>query len=159
MRTIRSIAVIFAIGLVASACGGNDDDLGSLVPFAEVQDSEFVFEADPFAPDRGIFRVTTTEPMICTIVWGETDAFGNFNNSLEMNGTGIIDHNVSLPGAEPGKEYVFPIPVQLTEVELNIALSGKLVTRVIYLENPRNALPIRETEGFQIGSAFRGFSR
>jgi len=49
----------------------------------------------------------------------------------------------------PGKEYLFPIPVQLTEAELNIALSGKLVTRVIFLENPRSALPVRETEGFQ----------
>jgi hypothetical protein len=49
----------------------------------------------------------------------------------------------------PGKEPLFPIPVQLTEAELNIALSGKLVTRVIYLEDPRSALPVRETEGFQ----------
>ncbi|NIL97076.1 MAG: hypothetical protein GTO53_05985 [Planctomycetales bacterium] len=48
----------------------------------------------------------------------------------------------------PGKEQLFPIPVQLTQAELNIALSGKLVTRVIYLEDPTRALPIREREGF-----------
>ena len=51
-------------------------------PFSEVQADEFVFEADPTESERGIFRVETTEPMICAIVWGETEAFGNFNNSL-----------------------------------------------------------------------------
>ncbi|MFT7597648.1 MAG: hypothetical protein ACI8TP_000568 [Acidimicrobiales bacterium] len=47
--------------------------------------------------------------MICTIVWGETDEFGNFNNSLAMNGTGIIGHDVVLPSAEQGVEYQFRV--------------------------------------------------
>jgi hypothetical protein len=68
-----------------------------------------VFEADPTDPGRGIFRVTTTEPMICAIVWGETEELGNFNNSLEMNGTGIVDHDVFLPGAVPGETYFFRV--------------------------------------------------
>jgi hypothetical protein len=76
-------------------------------PFSEVQASDFVFEADPTNPGRAIFRVTTTEPMICAIVWGVDDSFGNFNNSLNMAGTGIIQHDVFLPGAEAGVEYSF----------------------------------------------------
>ncbi len=43
-----------------------------------------------------------------------------------------------------GQELRFPIPVQLTLEELRMALAGQFVTRVIYLENPRNALPARE---------------
>ncbi|MBA3286481.1 MAG: discoidin domain-containing protein [Acidimicrobiia bacterium] len=78
-------------------------------PFSEVQADDFVFEADPTNLERGIFRVSTTEPMICAIVWGETDAFGNFNNSLAMNGTGIVDHDVFLPGAIPGRTYYFQV--------------------------------------------------
>jgi hypothetical protein len=78
-------------------------------PFAEVQADDFVFEADPTDPGRGIFRVTTTEPMICAIVWGETEELGNFNNSLAMNGTGIVDHDVFLPGAVPGETYFFRV--------------------------------------------------
>jgi hypothetical protein len=78
-------------------------------PFAEVQDGPFVFEADPANPERGIFRVTTTEPMICAIVWGPTEALGSFNNSLSMNGTGIVDHDVVLPGIEPGREYFYVV--------------------------------------------------
>ena len=125
MRTRRSIqllAALLAVGALVSACGSSDSDSGSadssgvegaiegeLLPFSLVQDNEFVFEGDPSDPGRGIFRVRTTEPMICTIVWGETDEFGNFNNSLAMNGTGIIDHDVILPGAEAGKTYSFRV--------------------------------------------------
>jgi hypothetical protein len=47
--------------------------------------------------------------MICAIVWGETEELGNFNNSLAMNGTGIVDHDVFLPGAVPGETYFFRV--------------------------------------------------
>jgi F5/8 type C domain len=77
--------------------------------FDRVQASPFVFEADPANLSRGIFHVTTTEPMICAIVWGVDDSFGNFNNSLDMAGTGIVTHDVFLPGAEPGVEYRFVV--------------------------------------------------
>jgi hypothetical protein len=46
--------------------------------------------------------------------------------------------------APVGQETRFAIPVDITEEDLKLALDGKFVTRVIYLENPRNALPARE---------------
>ena len=98
--------VFLALGLLIAACGGSED---AVRPFSEVQATEFVFEADPTNPSRGIFRMETTEPMICAIIWGETEALGNFNNSLAMNGTGIIRHDVFLPGAEPGVEYFYKV--------------------------------------------------
>ena len=98
------------VGLLAlSACAGSASSGVDVQPFSDVQDSDFVFEADPTNPARGIFRVTTTELMICAIVWGETGDFGNFNNSLDMAGTGIVQHDVFLPGAEPGVEYEFVV--------------------------------------------------
>lgn len=103
-----SIGLVAAVVLLA-ACSGGDDAGAAPRPFSEVQADEFVFETDPTSIDRGIFRVTTTEPMICAIVWGETEALGNFNNSLAMNGTGIVDHDVFLPGAEPGGTYFFRV--------------------------------------------------
>ena len=123
-RSIQLVAAVLAVGALVSACdssgsesGSDSDDSagvegaieGELLPFSLVQENEFVFEGDPSDPGRGIFRVRTTEPMICTIVWGETEEFGNFNNSLAMNGTGIIDHDVILPGAEPSKTYSFRV--------------------------------------------------
>lgn len=44
----------------------------------------------------------------------------------------------------PGLETRFPIPIELTRDELEYALDGRFVTRVIYLENPLDALPARE---------------
>ena len=43
-----------------------------------------------------------------------------------------------------GQEQRFPIVIQLTEQDLRFAIAGKFVTRVIYLEDPRAALPISE---------------
>ena len=103
------MVAVTAFSLLAVACGGTSASDSAVRPFEEIQASDLVFEADPFDPARSIFRVETTEPAICAIVWGETEALGNFNNSLAMNGTGIIDHDVFLPGAEQGKTYYFQL--------------------------------------------------
>lgn len=104
---MRRLAIlVLGFGLLVAACGGSGDAVRA---FSEVQATEFVFENDPTFTDRGIFRVDTTEPMICAIVWGETESLGNFNNSLAMNGTGIIEHDVFLPGAKPGVEYFYKV--------------------------------------------------
>ncbi|MEM6329647.1 MAG: hypothetical protein AAF790_05295 [Planctomycetota bacterium] len=44
----------------------------------------------------------------------------------------------------PGKAARFPIPVQLTAEELRMAAAGSFVTRVIYVEDPTQALPVAE---------------
>jgi hypothetical protein len=41
----------------------------------------------------------------------------------------------------------FAVPVEICEQDIELALQGKFVTRVIYLEDPRNALPARNAEG------------
>jgi len=103
LRTVRRASfVAAALMLVLAACGGTDSDESQVAdrevrPFSEIQANEFVFENDPTFPGRGIFRVTTTEPMICAIVWGETEALGDFNNSLD------------LPGAEAGATYFYRV--------------------------------------------------
>jgi hypothetical protein len=54
-----------------------------------------------------------------------------------------------------GQESRFAIPIELTQDDLELALQGKFVTRVIYLEDPRQALPVaedpRQQEWFEIG--------
>jgi hypothetical protein len=102
--------VAFVVGACSDGSDGNSDSsTEAVLPFADVQADEFVFEADPTNAERGIFRVTTTEPMICAIVWGETEELGTMNNSLAMNGTGIVEHDVFLPGAVAGREYYFRV--------------------------------------------------
>jgi hypothetical protein len=43
-----------------------------------------------------------------------------------------------------GQALQFPIPIDLTEEDLNLALAGKFVTKVIYVEDPQKALPVVE---------------
>jgi hypothetical protein len=48
-----------------------------------------------------------------------------------------------------GQEHRFSIPVELSQEDLELALAGKFVTRVIYLEDPRGALPVRDDPNHQ----------
>lgn len=43
-----------------------------------------------------------------------------------------------------GQERRFPIPIELSQTDLELALEGHYVTRVIYLEEPRAALPVAQ---------------
>jgi hypothetical protein len=43
-----------------------------------------------------------------------------------------------------GQERRFPIPIEIVQEEIELALSGRFVMRVIYLEDPKNVLPIGE---------------
>lgn len=107
-QLLAATALIAIIALTAG-CGSDDKPASVVHPFEEIQATEFVFENDPNTPARAIFRVTTTEPTICAIVWGPTQALGNFNNSLAMTGTGIDVHDVALPGAVAGDTYYFRV--------------------------------------------------
>jgi hypothetical protein len=44
----------------------------------------------------------------------------------------------------PGQEWQFPVPIELTQAELELALSGHFITRVIYLEDPAMALAVAD---------------
>lgn len=52
--------------------------------------------------------------------------------------------------APRGEELRFAIPIDLTNLDLVQALEGKFVTRVIYLEDPRNAFPVPENPKEQL---------
>lgn len=122
MRRVALFAFLLIAAVFTGACSDSDESATAantaerdgdaaveVLPFELVQASDMVFESDPADPTRGIFRVETTEPMICAIVWGTDGNFGRFNNSLAMNGTGIVDHDVFLPDVEPGREYRFVV--------------------------------------------------
>ena len=54
----------------------------------------------------------------------------------------VIDRTYA-PG---GQEVRFPITFEIAPQDLELALEGKFVTRVIYVEDPHNASPARGTE-------------
>jgi hypothetical protein len=71
-----------------------------------------------------------------------TEIPGERNTGLEAFPTIELVNRLYPP---PGYEARFPVPVQLGQDDLEIALSGKFVTRVVYLEEPLNALPVAQT--------------
>jgi hypothetical protein len=44
----------------------------------------------------------------------------------------------------PGQSLRFPVPIDLTQQELEMAADGRFITRVIYIEDPQLAIPIAE---------------
>jgi hypothetical protein len=42
----------------------------------------------------------------------------------------------------PGKAHLYPVPISLTTEEIRLALSGRMVTKIIYLEQPDLAAPV-----------------
>ena len=61
-----------------------------------------------------------------------------YNSGLELYPTIEIINRLYPP---PGRENEFPVEVEITQEDMEIALSGRLVTRVVYLEDPITALP------------------
>jgi hypothetical protein len=57
----------------------------------------------------------------------------------------------------PGQATRFPIPIDLTAEELALALDGHYVTRVIYVEDPKIAVPVadapRQQRYFEVGQS------
>ena len=56
----------------------------------------------------------------------------------------------------PGRELDFPIIINLTLEDLELALEGRYITRVIYLENPQTALPFPTGGEEQLSHDIRG---
>jgi len=50
----------------------------------------------------------------------------------------------------PGMERRFPIPVVLNTDDLDLAMRGLLVTRVVYIEDPNQAIPGTQMKGDQL---------
>jgi uncharacterized repeat protein (TIGR01451 family) len=55
-----------------------------------------------------------------------------------------------------GRENDFPIVITLTLEDLELALAGQYITRVIYLENPNGALPVQTSGEEQLSHDIRG---
>ena len=56
-----------------------------------------------------------------------------------------------------GKELEFPIPVVITQDDLEQAINGKMVTKVVYLEDPETALPFQQIGDRQRNTDITGY--
>jgi len=49
-----------------------------------------------------------------------------------------------------GKELEFPVPIQITEEEIETVMRDQMVTKVVYLEQPNLAFPVTQQNGARI---------
>ena len=64
-----------------------------------------------------------------------------FYEGLEVYPTIEIVNRLHPPA---GQEFHFPVPIHFTQEDLELALDNQFVTRVVALENPREATPIAD---------------
>lgn len=116
-RWVRTAAVAVTVAAQLAGCGGQGSALPStdggaavrVMPFSRVEEGSISVVPDPTAADRAILHVRTTQPMICAVLWGRTGRFGHLDNSSDMAGTGLMRHDVYLPGAQPGVRYQYVV--------------------------------------------------
>ncbi|MDR3232503.1 MAG: hypothetical protein LBT46_02335 [Planctomycetaceae bacterium] len=55
-----------------------------------------------------------------------------------------------------GREQEFPIVVEITLEDMELALQGRYVTKIVYLEDPKKALPVRDVDNRQLSADVQG---
>lgn len=102
--------------LLLSACSGGDETPAdsplpegvTFQPIDAIVDSELV--VTNFANDgTASLPIVTSVPVACSIVYGETPAFGSLSLDLDMEGGVHSDHNPLLSGLEPETVYYFRV--------------------------------------------------
>lgn len=78
-------------------------------------------------PSSGVLVFTSSIPLACSVVYGQTPEFGQVATDLDMNGGAHSDHHPVLAGLEPDSEYFYR--VQGTAADGTIFLGQVLTFR------------------------------
>lgn len=161
----RAAVILCVLGLAASAAaqspGGYSFSLGGIPPGAiggqPLDGGEprvgFFQPVEIRAPrgamislaEGGRFTTPQPAPLRVALLVGQPYRIGIVNlplrEGLEVYPTIELVDRLHTPR---GQETRFPIIVDLATEDLELALDGKFVTRVVYLEDPANTLPVRQ---------------
>jgi hypothetical protein len=108
-RRLHRVAIAIATGVLAyalllGACGGGDDAGDAAVrPIAEILDGEIRIE--DIGASAATVRVTTSVPVVCSVVFGTDTAYGRLSTDPDMGGAAHTDHEAPMRGLEPDTVY------------------------------------------------------
>lgn len=104
MRPLVFLIVAVAGALALASC--SDDPVSSPAPFEDIQSGEIEFAFDP-SGTAATLEVDTTIPVVCAVVYGDTEAFGLIATDDDMRGGAHSDHAPLLTGLVPDTEYLY----------------------------------------------------
>ena len=138
-RTVLAlVAALLAIAGMAAACGDSDDNGPGVEirDLAEILDGEV--EVTNITSSTATVRVTTSIPVVCSVVYGEDETYGQQSTDMDMGGTPHLEHAAPLRGLEPDTTYTF-------------RLQGSDASGVIYVSEPMTFRTPADTAGEQDG--------
>ncbi len=98
-----SLSVILGLSLLLAACAAPPTPASGVSPIDAILVSgpEFV----DIGPDTATLRAATTIAVACSVVYGETPAYGHIAVDSDMAGGGHSDHHPLLTGLKPDTLY------------------------------------------------------
>ncbi len=93
---------------VSSITGTPDDGLPVVLPLEDVI-TDGLPTVGEFAGAEGVLRFVSAIPLACSVVFGETTAYGSLTLDQDMNGGAHSDHHPVLSGLKPDTEYHFRV--------------------------------------------------
>ncbi len=100
--------------------------------------------------ENGTFAEGETAPIRVGLLIGQVYRFRLMN--IPLNPGAEVFPTIELVDRvypPQGLEYRFPVVVELSHDDIMTALSGKFITKVIYLEDPETAVPVGHPAGEQ----------
>jgi hypothetical protein len=97
---VLSVAILLVLGIVAQA------GAAAIEPFSAIQASPVVISPDA-SGRSAVLEVETSRDVACSVVYGETDAFGLIAVDNDMDGGAHADHQPVMGGLTPDTEYQY----------------------------------------------------
>ncbi len=106
-RFLRTFALLAAPVVLLSACTASDGPTAARVhPIEEILDSEIILTPDP-SGTFATLNVETSTPVVCSVVYGTSDAFGLIATDDDMLGGAHVTHGPRLRGLTPNTTYSY----------------------------------------------------
>lgn len=103
----RLFAVQLALVTALAACaGGGDSPAAEVRPIEDILTSEIVVTPDPTGTVARL-DAETTRPVVCSVVYGTSEAFGLIATDDDMAGGAHEDHGPLLRGLSPETTYLY----------------------------------------------------
>ncbi len=106
-RFLRTFSMLAVPVVLLSACTASDGPTDATVhPIEEILDSEIILTPDPSGTFATLIAETNT-PVVCSVVYGTSDAFGLIATDDDMAGGAHADHGPRLRGLTPNTTYSY----------------------------------------------------